>query len=1196
MERPPLSFSRWVVSHHKVCEIGSYAGTCLMIGPRDFETMEGSQRPMDGPRENDQDLSGFSASEADSVQAAVEEVILIRFQGKEPDVAAILSQLPEESQRAEARRRLEKFLEIQEQMGRIASLPEERRSIGDFTLLEELGRGGMGIVYLARQESLGREVALKLLPGLSALSPTRVQRFLREASALAALRHPNIVPVITAGEENGTLYFAMERVTGPPLEQVLVSLEKIPVAARTVADLRAAFAAGEAGPQGDFGGSYIRFICRLFLQVADALAHAHGCGILHRDIKPANILITRDGHARLVDFGLSQAASAEDLTKSVDILGTPHYLPPEVITQGSALATVRCDIYSLGVSLYRCLSGTVPFEGLGFSALMKAIDAGCLPPLRSLNKHVPKDLETICRKAMDRDPSHRYPTAEALGNDLNAFLEYRPITARPPGPMRRLALAARRNSKTTAALGVTALILLVVATASVWNTLHLRAEANRAAEDCRALVAEGDYGLGRKAFEILTSIDPNHPQREELRNAITLSEAEQAVSKAAWLREQRDTQRSRNEDVLAEWQVFRARVQRFQHIPDEDRKRFKLLGDEFTNGERVAERLLGESTRELANAATLARRAGAPNHPPVLRAQADHHMMLWREAYSANDEARMEYQAGQVSNYDVEQRWTAEIRGLGALQVSGPEDAEAYLFRYVKSSEVEKEQWQDRLVPMPIPFSPGAADRESTPGRTALLVQGTPAVSSRLEDQVQPGDHILELDGRQCDQSIFVVAVRQGSPAQDQGVRPFDRIVAVNGTAVGDHFEFVLERARTPGLDQVRLERPGVTIEYEEPLGGGDAGDQDVMLGGLEILLKQAVPDRPVRLKILRNGRSLAVTIEPGHSAELRTLITAYPLFCSQENLLGRLPLEEPRTLEPGSYLLLLRGSGYLDLRLPFLLERGQELALEPELLYEDLFPPEKCAFVAPGPFFIGLDNFAENAEPREKAYLDGFWMRRSEVTVGEWLEFLRDPEIVSRLAREEAENRLTLVPRKFRAGGPFWRRIGPGQFEPKRPSQHEPVDSITVEDALSFVAWLDRKLEAEGSPWKPSLATRWEFVRAARGADRRQFPWGDTFDPGLCKNGLARPNPEIMFMEPVLGFLGDESPFGIRDLAGSVREWHDETTGDSLSPIASGGSFAQGDSNSNRIDSRTSFAPGEPKTGIGVRIVFRMRTTEEQR
>ncbi|MFH0947309.1 MAG: protein kinase [Planctomycetota bacterium] len=1156
--------------------------------------MEGRQGQMDERPEDSQDLSGFSASRPDSVEAAVEEVILLRFQGKEPDVEAILSQLPEESQRAEARRRVEKFLEIQEQMGQLSSLPEERRSIGDFTILHELGRGGMGVVYLARQESLGREVALKLLPGLSALSPTRVQRFLREASALAALRHPNIVPVITAGEEDGTLYFAMERVTGPALEQVLITLDRTPVAERTVADLRAACSSGNARPEGDFGGSYIRFICQLFAQVADALAHAHGCGILHRDIKPANILVTHEGQARLVDFGLSQAASSEDLTKSVDILGTPHYLPPEVITRGSALATVRCDIYSLGVSLYRCLSGTVPFEGLGFSALMKAIDAGNLPPLRSLNKHVPRDLETICRKAMDRDPAHRYPTAVSLGNDLNAFLEYRPIAARPPGPMRRLALASRRNSRATAAIAVAVLLLVILTAVTVAKAWHLRAEANAAALDCRTALAAGEIEAGREAWERLTSLDPYHPKREALRDAITLREAERAVREAQKLRAGRDALKAKNEKVLEEWLVFRAAVQRVEHIPDADRRRFKLLGDEYSNGERSVERLLDEIARKLSNAATLADRAGVPDHPPVLRAQADYYMMLWREALASNDEARMEYLAERVSAYDADQRWTKEIRGLGSLRVSGPEDAAAYLFRYLDASRFNPENWQERLIP--VPYSLAAARRGISPGVPALLVLDTPAHGTPDDGRVLPGDHILEVDGRPCDQSTFVVRVRPFSPAEAEGVRPFDRVAQVNETTVADRFGFDLECRRTSGPDRILVERPGSQIECDGPSASSGESGSDLELGSLEDLLATGTPDRPISLKVLRNGETLGLTLEPDRRPGLHAQLTAYPLLFCEESSLGRLPIEEPRSIEPGSYLLVVRGPGYLDLRLPFLMPRGEDLSLAPDLLCEDLFPPEDCCFVAPGSFQMGLDEFAYLSEPRQTAQIDGFWMRRAEVTVGEWSEFLWDPEVVMRLAGEEAENRLSRVPRRLRDGGPRWQRTGPGTYEPAAGSWLMPVESITVEDALAYVEWLDRKLDAEGSPWKPSLVGRREYIRAARGGDRRFFPWGDKFDPGLCKNALARPDPTILFMEPVLRFLGDESPFGVRDLAGSVREWHDETTSDSLSPIASGGSFAQADSNSNRIDSRTSFEPGEPKTGIGLRIVYRMRTSEDHR
>ena len=1135
------------------------------------------------------DESGESGdSRPDAIQAVVEEIILLRFQGAACDPEPILARLSSEAERDEARRRLEKFLEIQARMGRLSGEPAAGRTIGDFTLLSELGRGGMGVVFRARQNSLDREVALKLLPGLSALSPTRVRRFLREASALAALQHAHIVPVLTAGEQDGTLFFAMERIIGPSLEQLLLSLQEIPVAERTIEHLRRAGLDECGADQAASTGGYVRLLCALFVQVADALAHAHGCGILHRDVKPSNILVTSDGQAKLVDFGLSQAASAEDLTRSIDLLGTPNYLPPEVIQAGSALATVRSDVYSLGISMYRCLSGQVPFEGSSFSALLEAIEVGDVPRLRSLNERVTADLETICHKAIERDPAHRYPTANALKDDLEAFLEYRPIAARPPGLLRRVTLLCRRNRKTSLAVAVALAIFFVLGLGTAANAWRVRASANQAAEECRQAIERSQIEPARSAFERLTRLAPNDPRRDALRAAITLRESERAVEEALALAEQREGLAARNREIYSELMELMAPVKRVEFIPVENRKRFKRLSSEYERAERAGGQLLDEIARKFANAGTLTAQAGEPEHAPVRRARADHQMLLWREALARNDEFQLEYLAEQVTRFDREQRHAAELQGLGRLVVNGPVGSEAHLFRYLPSTQLDPENWRERWVPVPRLWT--EPEGGPTPGASTLQVIEASDPGGPLGLELAPGDLIVSLEGRPCDQGVYVLRVQEGSRAEQAGLQPFDRIVSVNGVEVPDRFAFDLERLRSAEPLQLVLTRAGARIDWELPREGPDGADTELEFSDLERLLLEGVAYRPLNLEVWHAGGLLEISVEPEEWLELRTWLGAFPLLFGEESRLGTLPLADSLDLEPGSYLLVLRQPGQRDLRVPFSIPRGQEVRLNPEFSATDPPPPEDVLWVAPGIVTLGLDRHAYTPDPPGTPTVPGFWMRRGEVTVGEWFEFLKDEAIVKRLAREEAEGRVSLVPREFRAGGPLWTRTAPGRYEPSQQSLDWPIEMISFEDALAYVDWLDREFARTGSPWKPALATRLQYLRAARGADQRAYPWGDFYDPGLCKDGLSRPEPALLRMEPGFRFLGDESPFGIRDLAGSVREWHDEGLGGSNSRVASGASFAQADEDAHRIDTRTSHERNVPKRGIGLRLVVRPR------
>jgi WD40 repeat protein/predicted Ser/Thr protein kinase len=276
------------------------------------------------------------------------------------------------------------------------------RIFGDYELLEVIARGGMGIVYRARQLSLDRIVAVKMLLFGPLASPEFVKRFRAEASAAASLQHPNIVAIHEVGAHQGQQYFAMDYVEGPSLAKLLANG---PLPARSAA-------------------SYLKTI-------AEAIHYAHERGILHRDLKPSNVLIDANDQPRVTDFGLARRLEGDsELTVTGQVLGSPNYMPPEQATARRGKVSRRSDVYSLGAMLYHLLTGRPPFVGEALTdTLEQVLNAEPVSP-RLLNPSVPRDLETICLKCLEKDPAKRYPTASELGDELGRFLGDEPIQAR----------------------------------------------------------------------------------------------------------------------------------------------------------------------------------------------------------------------------------------------------------------------------------------------------------------------------------------------------------------------------------------------------------------------------------------------------------------------------------------------------------------------------------------------------------------------------------------------------------------------------------------------------------------------------------------------------------------------------------------------------------------------------------------------
>ncbi len=415
--------------------------------------------------------------------------------------------------------------------------------VAGYEALYELGRGSMGVVWLARDLALGRLVALKLIP--AGADPRFAPRLLREGRAIAQLRHPHIVAVHALGEAEGTTFLAMDFLSGGDLQARLGGRPLAP--AEAVA---------------------------LVSKLADALAHAHAAGVVHRDLKPSNILLDDAGEPQLADFGLAAPLSgAGDLTAPGQVAGTPAFLAPELVA-GADRASVHSDLYGLGAVLYVCLTGRAPFVGESAAAVLAQIAQHEPPSPRALNPRVPRDLETLCLKCLEKAPVARYESAEALREDLGRFRRGEPLRARPLGRLAKLARWGRRKPALAAVSAFAGVLLLTLAIGGpfvAWRMARDRADAVAARQAAlaaeertreqlreallarsRALRLTGQQGQRAEALaaaEAAARIRPGSDARNEVIAALALPELR-------WLRS---------------WPLRRNPIEAVAFAPDHDR-------------------------------------------------------------------------------------------------------------------------------------------------------------------------------------------------------------------------------------------------------------------------------------------------------------------------------------------------------------------------------------------------------------------------------------------------------------------------------------------------------------------------------------------------------------------------------------------------------------------------------------------------
>lgn len=422
-----------------------------------------------------------SPSRSDELRRVSREVTAAFLRGDRPSLADWQRRYPDLAQELEELFQKTVRLRMESESASLETTATPRE-LGDYRIIREIGRGGMGVVYEAIQRSLGRRVALKILPPHIAHDGQALERFRREARSAAQLHHTNIVPVFDIGQEGDTCFYAMQFIAGQTFDQRLAEW-------RALDSINASPALAER----------CREVARLGEDVAKALAYAHERGIIHRDIKPSNLLLDDAGLVWISDFGLAKSGG-DSVTLSGDILGTLRYMAPE---RFHGWCDQRADIYALGLTLYEALLLQPAYPSRDHVQVMDQVQHQDPPRPRSLVPALPRDLETIIIKAIDKDPERRYQNAGELAEDLRRFQADEPILARPAGPIERLFRAARRNPRLTvltAAIVLLTVTLIIGALASAVSFRNL-AEQERLQADQAAAARDAAQTEARRANE-----------------------------------------------------------------------------------------------------------------------------------------------------------------------------------------------------------------------------------------------------------------------------------------------------------------------------------------------------------------------------------------------------------------------------------------------------------------------------------------------------------------------------------------------------------------------------------------------------------------------------------------------------------------------------------------------------------------------
>lgn len=383
----------------------------------------------------------------------------------------------------------------------------DRTTIGDYEIVRKIGQGGMGVVYEAQQTSLGRRVALKMLPSHISNNKKYIERFKREARAAAKLHHTNIVPVYEVGQDGDSIYYAMQFIHGRGLDQIKKEIIQLTKDGSTSSDssISRILSGSEAATSDSSTAKkldYYKSIAKIGASVADAMNYAHERSIIHRDVKPSNLILDTDGVIWLADFGLAKTTESE-LTETGDFLGTARYMSPERL---KGLGDHRGDIYALGVTLYELITLAHPFGSRDRVELLHQIANADPRRPRDLKSDIPLDLETIILKAMDKDPRRRYQSAAELSDDLRRFVDDQSIHARRASPIERTIRWMRRNKALTTAI-VSMFVAIVVLITGTITTLQQRNLALKNEKVARDESQRADQAANKARQSAVVTVD-----------------------------------------------------------------------------------------------------------------------------------------------------------------------------------------------------------------------------------------------------------------------------------------------------------------------------------------------------------------------------------------------------------------------------------------------------------------------------------------------------------------------------------------------------------------------------------------------------------------------------------------------------------------------------------------------------------------